>query len=233
MILSILRKGTLDEIDVMMILLSIPVVLISLSMHEAAHGLIADKMGDPTARYLGRITLNPVKHLDPLGTVAMLLVGYGWAKPVPINPRNFKHPRKGMALTGLAGPVSNLILAFIGVLLTRITVAIYAALPVAVALKESTYWLVLILVTLFTLLAEMNVYLAIFNMIPVPPFDGSRVFYFLLPDKYYFGVMRYERQIMMVTFLLLATGVLSPVLSFLAKGVLKAFDFVIGLVPFL
>lgn len=233
-----LLAGQFSQFELMMALLSIPVVLFSLSLHEAAHGYAAEKMGDPTARYLGRITLNPLRHLDPLGTVAMLLVGFGWAKPVPVNPRNFRHPRKGMALTGLAGPVSNLLFGFVSLLAFRIMGAVT---NLSVFLEKGTLWCYAgaslsfpdILALLFYVAAVMNVTLAIFNLIPVPPFDGSRIFYFLLPDKYYFGVMRYERQIMMVAFLLLATGVLSPIISFLSDAVLSGFDFLLGLVPFL
>lgn len=233
MILNVLRSGQLTKEALMIMLLSIPVVLLSLSFHEMAHGWAARKMGDPTAHYLGRITLNPMKHLDPFGTLAMLLVGIGWAKPVPINPRNFRNPRKGMALTGLAGPVSNLILAFIGTLLCRITETIYINLPLSALSNERTYWIFLIFFYLFSLFASMNCYLAVFNLIPVPPFDGSRIFYFLLPDKYYFGVMRYERTIMIVTMLLLFTGYLDLPLSWISGNILQLFDSVIGLVPFL
>jgi Zn-dependent protease len=101
------------------ILLALPIVFLALSLHEAAHGFMALKLGDPTARNLGRITLNPIKHLDILGFLSMLLVGFGWANPVPVNSRNFKKPRRDMALTALAGPVSNLLLAFLFLLLLR------------------------------------------------------------------------------------------------------------------
>lgn len=232
MILNVLRSGQLTKEALMIMLLSIPVVLLSLSFHEMAHGWAARKMGDPTAHYLGRITLNPMKHLDPFGTLAMLLVGIGWAKPVPINPRNFRNPRKGMALTGLAGPLSNLLLSFFGLLSWRICVAIFGALPLSM-INERTVWLFQILTTLFSLFATMNCYLAVFNLIPVPPFDGSRIFYFLLPDKYYFGVMRYERAIMVVTLLLLFTGYLDPILSLISGNILQLFNTIIGLVPFL
>lgn len=227
-----LIQGGITKIDIAMILLTFPVVLISLCFHELAHGYIAYKLGDPTAKWNGRLTMNPLKHLDPLGTLSMLLFGIGWARPVPINPRNFKNPKKGMAITGLAGPVSNLILAFIGALLSRVTWAVFESLP-ASAINEKVYWLFLIIYYLFYIFEVLNISLAVFNMIPVPPFDGSRVFYFLLPDKYYFSVMRYERQIMLITMALLFTGVLDMPLYYIRMGVMNVFDFILGLVPFL
>lgn len=225
-----LLSGNFGLTDLILLLVSIPVVLLSLSFHELAHGYVAIKLGDPTARYYGRITMNPLKHLDPIGALSMLLFGIGWAKPVPINPMNFRDPKKGMALTGLAGPVSNLILSFIGVLLYRVTYTVFGAMG---PLTEPVYWLGTALLLLFSAFSSMNAALAIFNLIPVPPFDGSRIFYFILPDKYYFSVMKYERIIMMVTLVLLFSGVLDTPLSLATDGVLAVFHFIVGLVPFL
>lgn len=237
MILNLLRGGV-TQWELMMILLSIPVVLFSLSFHEMAHGWAAKKMGDPTAHYLGRVSLNPLSHLDPLGTLSMLLFGIGWAKPVPINPRNFRHPRKGMALTGLAGPLSNLILAFVALLGFQ---TLSACAELSFFFEKGILWYLPaaklsfldILALLLYVMATLNCSLAIFNLIPVPPFDGSRIFYFLLPDKYYFGVMRYERVIMIVTMVALFTGALDPVLFWLRQHLLLLLDSIIGLVPFL
>lgn len=230
--------GKLDKLDLIFLLLQIPIVLISLSFHELAHAYAADKLGDRTARWHGRITMNPLKHLDPIGAISMLFFGIGWAKPVPVNPYNFKNPKKGMALTGLAGPVSNFILSFLGMLLYKILAVIT---PLNVFLRGGhlyyyagvPFTLLDVLAIFFILFSQMNSYLAIFNLIPVPPFDGSRIFYFMLPDKWCFSVMKYERIIMMATLVLLFTGVLSPVLSAVSGGVLSVFDFIIGLVPFL
>ncbi len=232
MIFSYLQNG-LTRNELIMILLTFPVVLISLVIHELAHGLMAKKLGDPTAKYMGRLTLNPLSHLDPIGTVSMLLFGIGWAKPVPIDPRYFKNPKKGMALVGLAGPVSNLIIAFTASLLRRIAVAIYFnALP-ASAITVTSFDILMVIVNFFYIFEILNISLAVFNLIPVPPFDGSRVFYFLLPDKYYFGVMRYERQIMMITMVLLFTGMLDYPLDMVRGGIMNLFDFIFGLVPYL
>ena len=232
MIFSYLQNG-LTKDELILILLTFPVVLISLVIHELAHGWMAKKLGDPTAEYMGRLTFNPLSHLDPMGTVSMLLFGIGWAKPVPIDPRYFKNPKKGMALVGLAGPVSNLIIAFTASLLRRATIAIYAyALPPS-AINPTSLKAFSIIYAFFYIFEILNISLAVFNLIPVPPFDGSRVFYFLLPDKYYFGVMRYERQIMMITMVLLFTGILDYPLDLIRGGIMNLFDFIFGLVPYL
>ncbi len=233
--LTELLRGTFDRYDLVTLLVTIPVVLLSLSFHEFAHGFIASKLGDDTARYHGRLTLNPVKHLDPIGALAMLFLGIGWAKPVPVNPRNFRNPKKGMALVGLAGPVSNLILCFFGVLFYRVFFAVCSIPGVSAwfSSSEALVWVAFAVQQFFLYFAYLNAALAVFNLIPVPPFDGSRVFYFALPDKYYFSVMRYERVIMVVTLVLLFTGVLDTPLIFLRGNIVKLFDFIIGLVPFL
>lgn len=232
MIFELLRDGFTKD-DLILVLLTFPVVLISLVIHELAHGWMAKKLGDPTAKYMGRLTLNPLSHLDPIGTVAMLLFGIGWAKPVPIDPRYFKNPKKGMALVGLAGPVSNLIIAFTAALLRRVTVAVYLNVLPASAITEGSLKAASIIVSFFYIFEILNISLAVFNLIPVPPFDGSRVFYFLLPDKYYFGVMRYERQIMMITMVLLFSGILDLPLDAVRNAVSSGIHFIIGLVPYL
>lgn len=226
-----LIQGGITRNDLIMILLTFPVVLISLCFHELAHGFVANKLGDPTAKWQGRLTMNPLKHLDPIGTICMLLFGIGWAKPVQINPANFENPKKGMAITGLAGPVSNLILAFTAGLLVRVTDLIFSLLPISAYQNDIVVYLFLILKYFFYIFEVLNISLAVFNLIPVPPFDGSRIFYFLLPDKYYFGVMRYERQIMLVTFILLFSGIIDIPLYYAREGIMQLFDFIFDLVP--
>ncbi|MBQ0102165.1 MAG: site-2 protease family protein [Firmicutes bacterium] len=231
MLLDLIRSGDDFKEVLIMLLLQIPIILFSLSFHEAAHALIADKMGDHTARNLGRITLNPLKHFDPIGSLCMLLVGIGWAKPVPINARNFDNPKKGMALSGLAGPVANLILGFIGELGCCITNSVY--IHFFASAGASAYTLIEIVYNFFFLLSYMNIYLALFNLIPIPPFDGSRIFFSILPDKIYFGVMKYERVIMIVVLILLWTGFIDLPFAWLTDKILDLFDLIIGLVPFL
>ncbi len=201
-----------DKNALVSLLLSIPVILFSLSFHEAAHGLIAYKMGDPTAKNMGRLTLNPLKHLDPIGAVCMLIFGYGWAKPVPIVTRNFDNPRKGMALTAIAGPISNLILGVISSILYVIAGMVYY--KAAGNVSESALLVFDIIWMFFYISAFLNFALMTFNLIPVPPFDGSRFFYYFLPQKWYFGVMKYENIIMIIVlvgFFVLSRIGLSPV----------------------
>jgi Zn-dependent protease len=142
-------------------------------------------MGDPTARAMGRLTLNPIKHMDIIGTLMILFIGFGWAKPVPINPNNFRNPKAGMAISALAGPVSNILMAVIGLILFRITllIAINSGLITFVSVNPA----VRSALTFFELFATLNVWFAVFNMIPIPPLDGSRIVsYFLSPRMHYY-----------------------------------------------
>ena len=183
--------------DILLMLLSMPVMLMALSVHESAHGYVAGRLGDPTARNLGRITLNPVKHFDLFGFLSMLVFHIGWAKPVPINTRYFENPRRDMAITGAAGPLSNLCLALIHLVVLRIVMIFATDAMLQGSISSQTALTVLALVVyLLYMGVAMNVILAIFNLIPIPPFDGSRIFYAFLPTKWYFGVMKYERYIM-------------------------------------
>ena len=196
MLLSILAGGDIRQI-IISILLTIPVILISLSVHEAAHGYIAMKLGDPTAYNLGRVTINPLKHLDPIGALCMLAFGYGWAKPVPINARNFKNPKVGMALTAIAGPVSNIMLGIIGAALYSLTnIAYIVMIMKGWVLPEMVGVVIEVICTFFFYFGMMNFMLAAFNLIPVPPFDGSRFVSLFLPTKIYFAIMKYEKFVM-------------------------------------
>ncbi len=200
----------------------IPVMLISLTLHECAHGLMALRLGDPTAKNMGRLSLNPLKHLDPLGALMMVIARVGWAKPVPVNANNFKDPKNGMALVGLAGPLTNLLVAF------------GAAFPVAlieqaVYLHNVKFSKGLEIVYIFCyMLFNANIFLAIFNLIPIPPFDGSRIMFGILPDRYYFSVMKYERIVgmafLMVFFVFRAQ--FAYVLDLVASPITRSFLYV-------
>ena len=184
--------------DILLMLLSLPVMLMALSVHESAHGYAAYRLGDPTAHSLGRITLNPVKHSDLFGFLSMLVFHIGWAKPVPVNARYFKNPRKDFAIVGAAGPLSNICLALIHLLVLRLVLLFAKNAALKDTMPEGVWLTVLALVVyLLYMGVAMNIILAIFNLIPIPPFDGSRIFYAFLPPKWYFGVMKYERYIML------------------------------------
>ncbi len=212
----------------MQFLLILPIILISLPVHEMAHAWAAHKLGDPTARNFGRITLNPLKHFDLIGFLCMLFFRFGWAKPVPINARNFKKPRRDMALSALAGPVSNLLLAFLGVILFNVAYLILANMEFS---TERTLMIANVTLEFFLLFAYLNINLALFNLIPVPPLDGSRILYIVLPPKWYFGVMKYERYITLIIFALLWLGVLSEPLSMLSSLVFNGMNFIVNLIP--
>lgn len=174
-------------------LLSAIVVLISLTVHEYCHGYAAYKMGDDTAKNFGRLTLNPLKHLDPIGALCMLFFHVGWAKPVPINARNFKDPKKGFAITALAGPLSNILLGFISAFVYLLVFALLK--DVRFTSKDFSYHLASNSLTFLWLFHSINIGLGLFNLLPIPPFDGSRLLNVVLPPKYYFGIMKYERYI--------------------------------------
>lgn len=209
--------------------LTLPCILLALSGHEFAHGWMAWKLGDPTARNLGRLTLNPLKHLDPIGTLCMVFFGFGWARPVPINPRYFKNNRRDFALTALAGPAANFIMAFLGLLLAHILFCIYKAFPPSSGFGGKLWSAFLTMAESF---AVLNVSLGVFNLIPVPPLDGSRIFLVWLPAKYYFGVMKYERYIQIGLLILLWTGLLSRPLTLGVNWIIYGMDRILTLFPF-
>lgn len=188
-----------------MVLSTCFVVFCCLPIHELAHALISDKLGDDTARLKGRITLNPLAHLDIIGTVMIFLFGIGYANPVPVNPARLKHPRRDMALIALAGPASNLIMGFIAVF---ISFALDAFNSGNVAVSAISYF--------FWYAASVNVTLGVFNLLPVPPLDGSRILSSVLPDKAYFKLMKYERYIMIGFMVIIFTGILNGVIRFIS-----------------
>ena len=222
-----LGGGSLQSYLISM-LLALPVVLLALSLHEAAHGIAAYKLGDPTARNLGRITLNPLKHLDPFGFLSMLLVGFGWANPVPVNARNFKKPRRDMALTALAGPVSNLLLSFVFLLLLRL-VGFGWLWNLSYPSEKMAYFFVLFLYYG----VQLNITLAVFNLLPIPPLDGSRILFILLPPRLYYKIMPYQRQITLVVLLLLLLGPLSWGIQALSSLILRGMFALVGMSGFL
>lgn len=199
-------NGLLSPYQILRYLLRAVVVLVAIPFHEAAHALVSSWLGDDTAKRAGRLSLNPIRHFDPLGALCMLLGGVGWAKPVGIDPRNYKDPKLGMAISAAAGPLSNLLLAWGSMILYKIV--LYSA-----AAQQSRLMAVLSLL-LYDMIV-MNLSLAVFNLLPIPPFDGSRIFYVFLPRRLYFQAMQYERYIMLAVLLLVFLGALDAPLSLL------------------
>lgn len=189
--------------DITEILIYIIPALVCVTIHETCHGLVAYKLGDPTAKNAGRLSLNPIRHIDFWGLVMLVVCHFGWAKPVPVDARNFKDPKRGMAVTALAGPVSNL-------LLTILLLVVYGLLYFPLLhLGELGFFLLRLILTT----AYLSLALAVFNIIPISPLDGSKVLYSVIPDKAYFTILRYERYGMGILIILVATGVLGKPLS--------------------
>lgn len=213
------------------LLLVLPIVLLSLSLHETAHGFAAWRLGDPTARNLGRLSLNPLRHLNPLGTLCMLLTGFGWANPVPINSRYFKKPRRDLVLTSLAGPLSNLLLSLIFLLLLRFVG--FGLLAPHVYATRMTYNIAYFTVLFLYYGVQLNVTLAIFNLLPLPPLDGSRILFLLLPPRIYYKILPYERYITLAILLLLVLGPLSYLVQLLTGLVMRGLFALVGMQGFL
>lgn len=216
-------RGDLEAIDLIIYIGSICfVVFCATPLHEFAHALIAVKLGDETPRLRGRLTINPTAHIDPIGTLLIFLVGFGYAKPVEVRMRNFKNPKRDMALVALAGPMCNLIQAFLCMFLF----SGFGAFAGVTGNKALMY-----IALFFFFAASINVNLGVFNLIPVPPLDGSRLLTALLPSKYYYKIMQYERYIRIGLLVLLFTGVLSTPLSLLSGLIIELFER-ITLMPF-
>lgn len=164
------------------LLIKIPALLLAVTVHELAHGLVADRLGDPTARLQGRLTLNPIPHIDPLGALAFIIAGFGWAKPVPVNAYNLRHPVRDMALVAAAGPVSNFVLAFAGLLAFRLLLPIEAMPFLLVPIKQMIRFVFL-----------FNVGLGVFNLIPLPPLDGGHFLPYFLPRASWGAIHKLEQ----------------------------------------
>ncbi len=201
--------GTMFNYQMALILIiRVLTALLSLSVHEACHGFAAWKLGDATARRMGRLSMNPLRHIDPMGFLLLVVAGFGWAKPVPVDPRHFKNPKQGMAFTALAGPASNFVLAALSAALLSLLYhsSVYRA--------ESGFWVMAALAVLMWL----NIGLGIFNLFPIPPLDGSKALFSFLPDRSYAFLLHYERYVMLLLFALVFFGILDTPLGFLVNA---------------
>lgn len=193
-------------------LYSIPAVLIAIILHEYAHGFVSWKLGDPTPKKDGRLSLNPLNHLDPIGTLCLLVFHMGWAKPVEINPNYYKNPKLGTVLVSLAGPVTNFIIAFISMF------ALVKINPEGVLFYILMY------------LVIINIGLGVFNLIPIPPLDGSKVLSAILPERLYFGYMKYEKYFMLVLLVAMYLGFLSTPINWINDKVFDAMYRIVTLI---
>lgn len=187
------------------IIIGVPVTLIALSGHELAHAWVSTKLGDPTPGNTGRLTLNPLAHLDLIGTLLMVLTGFGWAKPVQINPAYYKDRKKGTALVAIAGPLANFLMAFAGMIIGALLMVLFSKLNMQSAYSFTstvTYYFVF-----------RNLCFMVFNIIPIPPLDGSKVLGMFLPNNVYYKMLEYERYIMILLMVLCLTGFFSRIIG--------------------
>lgn len=199
------------------LILTVLAIIPAMCIHEYAHGWMSYKLGDPSPKYDGRLSLNPLHHIDLLGALFLIVFNFGWAKPVQVNPRYYQNPKRGMALVALAGPVANFILALLCLIINNIILRVT---------DGSVGIVVYYLYDFFMLSALVNVGLGVFNLIPLPPLDGSKVLAMFLPTRWYYSYMRIEQWGFVLLFLLLALGVLSRPLFYLRSGVMSYLDFI-------
>lgn len=205
-IMTAINGGRLDFWDIIVALLaSLLIIFVILPLHECAHGLTAYALGDDTAKRQGRLTLNPLSHIDYLGAFLLLLIGFGWANPVPVNPRRMtriRNEKAGMAITALAGPVANLLAAFVGsFLLCFFVFAVHQWLWTVMSVQVYTY-----IRLFFFYFIQINIYLALFNLIPIPPLDGSKILMAFLPDHICTKIYMHQSQISLIFFIVLIMG---------------------------
>ncbi len=221
MLLSAISSGNIVVI-LMSVLASLFLVFCVIPMHEYAHAWMAYKMGDKSIKLRGRLTMNPLAHIDPVGAIMIALIGFGWGRPTPVDERNFKDPRKGIALTALAGPVANLLLGFV---LLFIATAFYSLSGIVETILGVAIY------NFLYISAQITIYLAVLNLIPIPGFDGFSVLSVFLTDKQYYTVMANQQLISMVVIVLLFSGMLSKPLSFIADLIIQLF-ITISALPF-
>ena len=219
--LNMLLKGNFNITSTIAYVIStLFIVFLTLPVHEFAHAFAANALGDKTPKYRGRLTLNPFAHIDYLGSLLILLFGFGWAKPVQVDKRNFKHPKVGMAITALAGPFANLLVALLFSFISNLLLFLFPSDMAPDAL--SGIWLFVDYVISYII--KINIYLAVFNLIPVPPFDGSRLLMVILPDRVYYKLMQYQQHFMIAVLVIGYLGILTGPLSEASSSIMWAFN---------
>lgn len=214
LLLNGIRNGNLDFGSVIAEILAVLLIIfLILPFHEWAHAFTASLLGDKAVKYRGRLSINPLSHIDPIGALCMLLFGFGWAKPVPIDPRNFKHPKVGMAITAVMGPVANIIAAFVG-LLIYYPIILFAG---KFALSAVGGYVL----NFLSFYIQCNVGLAVFNLIPIPPLDGSKVLFVFLPDRAVNFFYKYQTFFFIGLFALLYIGVLNYPINWVSNRILS------------
>lgn len=217
--LSALMSGSL--LTIILTAFSILVMLfVVFPLHESAHALTAKLLGDDTAERQGRITLNPFAHLDLIGTIGIIIFRVGWAKPVPVNTRRckkIKSEKAAMAITAAAGPLANILSSLVFLIIEKILILSYTSNG-----SDVLYYIILAL----QLIIQIDLYNGVFNLLPIPPFDGSRVFFAFLPQKYYFAIMQYEQFIMIGLLILMYTGILAIPFEFIADAIYSLLDLI-------
>ena len=220
----------LDSIDVLQIITKILIIFLVLPIHECAHAWAAHKMGDETAAYSGRLTLNPLAHIDILGALCLLITGFGWAKPVPINPLKFKKQRFGIAITAAAGPLSNLAVSFIAMIIYRLVLSLPGGSGYFLSSAgDITGGFVILYILQFFIL--VNIGLAIFNLIPIPPLDGSKIISYFTSAKLDRWIYEHQLIVNAVFFAVIITGILSKPLNIIGGYVYDLFWFITNFIP--
>ena len=218
MLISLFRSGNVNLLTVIVYIISVLLtIFLVLPLHECAHGFVANKLGDSTAKRMGRLTLNPMAHIDYIGAALMILIGFGWAKPVPVDSRKFKNPRAGMALTALAGPVSNLLAAIVAGLLSNVFMVMYYKGIISAGPEIFGTSLLVYLFLFFEFLISINIGLAVFNFLPVPPLDGSKILMAFLPDNAIRWISEREGTITMILFIVIMMGGFNGILNIADK----------------
>lgn len=201
------------DFDLQLIIIRIPAIIIALTVHEFSHGFAAFLLGDKTAKIDGRLSFNPLRHLDPIGMLCLIFIGFGWAKPVMVDPHQFKYPKQDMAITAAAGPLSNFILAFIVILIyyPLLFLAVTGSIDMDISYVLDFLWV----------LFSINIVLGIFNLLPIPPLDGSKVFGFLLPEPLYFRFISFRYGIVFLLVLIYSGqtfNIINPIIIAMYNG---------------